>query len=101
MKYRCLGAIGPRVSPIWLDAKIIGGRTAEAASGKIIGAARDAGINCINTADAYTNGESERIVGKFLRRDHGDFGADRPSVDTWLLRPKIPLYWAAGAIRLI
>ncbi len=73
MEYRYLGASGLRVSPICLGAMMFGGRTGEAASGKIIGSARDAGINFIDTADAYTNGESERIVGKFLRRDRGDW----------------------------
>jgi len=79
MEYRHLGSGGLRVSPICLGTMMFGGRTSEAASGKIIAAARDAGINFIDTADAYVKGESERIVGKFIRRDR----------DSWVLATKV------------
>ena len=73
MEYRHLGASGLKVSPICLGSMMFGGRTGEAASGKIIATARDAGINFIDTANRYVMGESERIVGKFTRRNRDDW----------------------------
>ena len=73
MEYRYLGASGLKVSPICLGSMMFGGRTSEASSGRIIASARDAGINFIDTADAYVKGESERIVGKFIRRHRDDW----------------------------
>jgi aryl-alcohol dehydrogenase-like predicted oxidoreductase len=72
MEYNYLGNSGLQVSPVCLGAMMFGGRTSEALSGRIIASAYDAGINFIDTADAYVKGESERIVGKFIRRrrDH-------------------------------
>jgi len=58
---------------------MFGGRASEAASGKIIAAAHGAGINFIDTADAYGKGESERIVGKFIRRQR----------DSWVMATKV------------
>ena len=48
---------------------MFGARTSGVVAGKIIGSARDSGINFIDTADGYSKGESERIVGKSIRRD--------------------------------
>jgi len=73
MEYRYLGDSGLRVSPICLGTMMFGGRTSAASSARIIASARDAGINFIDVADAYVNGESERIVGKNLRRDRDDW----------------------------
>ena len=73
MEYRYLGSSGLQVSEVCLGAMMFGGRSSEAASGKIIAAARDAGVNFIDTADAYGKGESERIVGKFIRRHRDDW----------------------------
>ncbi len=78
MKYNNLGNSGLRVSPLCLGTMMFGHRTAEAASGRIIAAARDAGINFIDTANGYAKGESERIVGKFIRRQR----------DHWVLATK-------------
>jgi len=74
MNYKRLGNSGLKVSPICLGTMMFGGRTTEAGSGKIIASARDAGINFIDTADVYVKGESERIVGKFIRRDRDQLG---------------------------
>lgn len=73
MEYRYLGSSGLQVSPVCLGAMMFGGRATEAVSGRIIAHARDAGINFIDTADAYVKGESERIVGKFIRRQRDDW----------------------------
>src|SRR3954466_15641323 len=87
MEYRSLGRTGMHVSPLCLGAMMFGawGEPDHDASIKIIHRALDAGINFIDTADVYSQGESEVIVGKALsggRRDdvilatkvHGQMG---------------------------
>src|SRR3954470_6070968 len=74
MEYRGLGRTGMHVSPLCLGAMMFGawGEPDHEISIKIIHRALDAGINFIDTADVYSQGESEKIVGKALaggRRD--------------------------------
>ena len=73
MQYRTLGRTGIKVSPYALGAMMFGaiGNPDHDDSIRIIHKALDAGINFIDTADAYSDGESEEIVGKALkgRRD--------------------------------
>ena len=74
MEYRSLGRTGMKVSPLCLGAMMFGawGEPDHDVSIKIIHRALDAGINFIDTADVYSQGESESIVGKALaggRRD--------------------------------
>src|SRR3984893_16642479 len=73
MKYRKLGRTGIEVSPYCLGAMMFGamGNSDHDDSIRIIHRALDAGINFIDTADVYSQGESEEIVGKALkgRRD--------------------------------
>jgi aryl-alcohol dehydrogenase-like predicted oxidoreductase len=68
MDYRDLGRTGMQVSPLCLGAMMFGawGEPDHDVSIKIIHRALDAGINFIDTADVYSQGESERIVGKAL-----------------------------------
>jgi aryl-alcohol dehydrogenase-like predicted oxidoreductase len=88
--WRPLGPTGVHVSPLCLGAMMFGawGNTDHEDSVRIIHAALDRGINFIDTADVYSRGESEEIVGKALaggRRDnvvlatkfHGAMGDDR------------------------
>ena len=88
MQYRTLGRTGIKVSPYALGAMMFGG-IANADHDeciRIIHKALDFGINFIDTADRYSTGESEEIVGKALkgRRDtvvlatkvHGPMGSD-------------------------
>jgi len=75
MDYRTLGRTGVKVSPLCLGAMMFGawGNTDHDESIRIIHRALDAGINFIDTADVYSRGESEEIVGKALaggRREH-------------------------------
>jgi aryl-alcohol dehydrogenase-like predicted oxidoreductase len=74
MEHRKLGATGLSVSPLCLGAMMFGawGNRDHDDSIAIIHAALDAGINFVDTADVYSRGESEEIVGKALaggRRD--------------------------------
>jgi aryl-alcohol dehydrogenase-like predicted oxidoreductase len=74
VQYRTLGRTGIKVSPYALGAMMFGaiGNPDHADSIRIIHKALDAGINFIDTADAYSHGESEEIVGEALkgRRDN-------------------------------
>jgi aryl-alcohol dehydrogenase-like predicted oxidoreductase len=74
MEYRPLGRSGMSVSQLCLGAMMFGaaGNPDHEDSVKIIHRALDAGINFIDTADVYSTGESEQIVGQALasgRRD--------------------------------
>ncbi|WP_433796044.1 aldo/keto reductase [Actinoplanes sp. CA-252034] len=73
MQYRSLGRTGVRVSTLALGAMNFGAmaRTGQDEATAIIDAALEAGINLIDTADMYGQGESERLVGKAIagRRD--------------------------------
>ncbi|HET9103060.1 MAG TPA: aldo/keto reductase [Solirubrobacteraceae bacterium] len=89
MQPRTLGSTGVKVSPLCLGAMMFGawGNPDHEDSIRIIHRALDAGINFIDTADVYSRGESEAIVGKALaggKRDnvilatkvHGTMGED-------------------------
>jgi len=74
MEMRTLGRTGVQVSSLCLGAMMFGkrGNPDHADSIRIIHRALDAGINFIDTADVYSQGESEEIVAKALaggRRD--------------------------------
>ena len=100
--YRLLGTTGLKVSPLTLGAMMFGriGNPDHEDSVRIIHRALDAGINVIDTADVYSRGESEEIVGKALagRRDdvivatkvHGAMSDDHPNQQGnsrgWIIR---------------
>ena len=101
MRYRTLGSTGIQVSTYCLGAMMFGawGNRDHDDSIRIIHAALDSGINFIDTADVYSGGESEEIVGKALvgRRDrvvlaskvHGGMGDDpneRGNSRRWIIR---------------
>jgi aryl-alcohol dehydrogenase-like predicted oxidoreductase len=73
MEYRPLGRTGIQVSKLCLGTMMFGawGNTDHDDSIRIIHAALDGGINFVDSADVYSAGESEEIVGKALkgRRD--------------------------------
>lgn len=71
MEYRTLGRAGVKVSPLCLGTMNFGKATDEKESIRIIHRALDAGINFVDTANIYSRGRSEEIVGKALkgRRD--------------------------------
>ena len=74
MEYRTLGRTGMRVSPLCLGTAQFG-RWATQDSGacaRIVHTALDVGVNFIDTADIYSAGEAETIVGKALVRGRRD-----------------------------
>ncbi len=66
MHYRNLGRSGLKVAPLAIGTMNFGNPTDRDESRRILLAALDAGINLIDTANSYNNGESERIVGEIL-----------------------------------
>src|SRR6202043_2061569 len=79
MQYRQLGRSGLKISPICLGTMMFGGPTDEATSTRIVAKAREAGVNFIDTADAYSNGNSEAVVGRAISNN-------RPN---WVLATKL------------
>jgi len=102
MDHRPLGRTGMQVSPLCLGTMMFGawGNTDHDDSIRIVHRALDAGINFLDTADVYSRGESEEIVGKALaggRRErvilatkvHGSMGKDpneRGNSRRWIVR---------------
>ncbi|MGA2492648.1 MAG: aldo/keto reductase [Roseiarcus sp.] len=74
MRYRTLGRTGIKVSPYCLGAMMFGAiaNPDHEDATRIIHKALDAGINFIDTADFYSRGESEEIVGKALKGRRGN-----------------------------
>src|SRR6202034_3330426 len=68
MEHRLLGRTGVSISKLCLGAMMFGdwGNKDHDESVRIVHSALDAGINFIDTADVYSQGESEEIVGKAL-----------------------------------
>lgn len=73
MDYVRLGNSGLMVSPICLGTMMFGDRTDTAESVRIIETAHGAGINFIDTADVYSKGGSERIVGPAIKAHRRDW----------------------------
>ena len=71
MKYRPLGRTGVQVSELCLGTMAFGGDADEAESARMYAAGRDSGINFVDTADTYCDGESERVLGR-LTKGHRD-----------------------------
>ncbi|MEO6772888.1 MAG: aldo/keto reductase [Kofleriaceae bacterium] len=69
---RLLGTTGVKVSKVALGTMSFGGDSDEATSAQVWRAARDAGINFIDTADVYNEGRSEEIVGRLMRGERDE-----------------------------
>jgi aryl-alcohol dehydrogenase (NADP+) len=79
MNYRKLGTSGLNVSPLCLGTMMFGGVTDDAEASRIVGHARDAGINFIDTANVYNDGRSEESTGRLIRADR----------DWWVVATKL------------
>jgi aryl-alcohol dehydrogenase-like predicted oxidoreductase len=101
MRFRMLGRTGVEVSVVSLGTMAFGpwAATDEADCHRMLHRALDAGVNLVDTADAYSGGEAERIVGRALgrRRDeivlaskfHWPMGGgrnDRGNSRLWIMR---------------
>jgi aryl-alcohol dehydrogenase (NADP+) len=76
---RRLGRSGLEVSSLCLGAMMFGDRADDGEAERIVGRACDAGINFIDTADAYGAGRSEEIVGRTVQRNR----------DWWIVATKV------------
>jgi aryl-alcohol dehydrogenase-like predicted oxidoreductase len=88
MEYRRLGDSGLLVSRLCLGAMMFGDQADERESQRLVAAARDAGVNFIDTANVYTKGRSEEIVG----------AAIHDARDTWVLATKVGSPMTKGVI---
>jgi len=67
MRYRKLGRTGVKVSAMCLGTMNYGNQVGETEAINIIEGALNAGVNFLDTADAYAEGRSEEIIGKALK----------------------------------
>jgi len=67
MEFRSLGRTGVQVSLLALGTGSFGTMTSEETARQIMQTALNAGINYFDTGDSYAAGESERIIGRFLK----------------------------------
>ena len=79
MKYRVLGNSGIKVSEICLGTMMFGGPTDAANAQRIIDHAADNGVNFIDTANVYTEGRSESVIGPAIKTKR----------DRWVLATKV------------
>jgi len=79
MESRSLGRSGLKVSPICLGTMMFGGQTDEALSARIINKAHGSGVNFIDTADMYNEGQSEEVTGRAIA----------PNRTHWILATKV------------
>src|SRR5688500_15550261 len=77
--YRTLGNSQLKVSPLCVGAMMFGDQTDEPVSREIVSHARDQGVNVIDTADDYSEGQYESMVGA-LRKSQRDY---------WVLATKV------------
>lgn len=79
MEYAYIGKSGLRVSRLCLGTMEFGAGTDELTANKIVESAREAKVNFVDTADAYTSGASEVMLGKLIAKDR----------DQWVLATKV------------
>jgi aryl-alcohol dehydrogenase-like predicted oxidoreductase len=111
MKTRKLGSDGPEVSVVGLGCNNIGFRINEAETKAVVDAALDAGVTLFDTADSYSAGKSEELLGRALGSRRGEaviatkFGGT-PFNGSWDSEPDAPkgsrewIRWAVeGSLR--
>ena len=69
---RLLGRTGVKVSPIALGTMAFGGDADEATAASLYRAARDAGVNLLDSADVYNEGRSEEILGRLMHHERDE-----------------------------
>tara|TARA_A100001015_G_C15020440_1_gene727714 strand:+ start:1620 stop:2633 length:1014 start_codon:yes stop_codon:yes gene_type:complete len=79
MNYKYLGVSSLKVSSLCLGTMTFGDSTSEKEADRIVTNAWENGVNFIDTADVYSHGESERLVGKFIASAR----------DWWVLATKV------------
>ena len=72
MKFKSLGRTGVKVSELCFGTMSFGGDADETTSAAMYKASRDAGINFFDTADQYSKGRSEEILGRLMKGHRED-----------------------------
>jgi aryl-alcohol dehydrogenase-like predicted oxidoreductase len=73
MQYRHLGKSPLKVSTLCLGTMMFADQTDARVAGEIVAHAREHGVNFIDTADVYSKGESEKMVGALLKGQRHDW----------------------------
>ncbi|WP_081713933.1 aldo/keto reductase [Cystobacter fuscus] len=101
-QYHLLGRSGLRVSPLCLGTMTFGtewgwGSPKETAH-RILARYLEAGGNFLDTADGYTGGTSEQLIGEYFAQ-HGGRDGSRATFapSTWRFRPRSPSAWMPPA----
>ena len=97
MEYRQLGRSGLRVSVIGLGGNTFGRYTDEERTAAIVSKAIEVGINFFDTADVYTEGESERILGLAATSNGNSSHCWKPRRLAWLSG----VLWPGLAVRQV
>ncbi|HET8591636.1 MAG TPA: aldo/keto reductase [Nakamurella sp.] len=72
MDFRTVGRTGVQVSPLCFGTMTFGAEADEQTSAQLYRRVREAGINFFDTADMYSAGESERILGRLMGSDRDE-----------------------------
>ena len=73
MQYRRLGNSNLKVSALCVGSMMFGDQTDLTEAKRIVASAREHGINFIDTADVYTKGASEKMVGELLKKNRHEW----------------------------
>lgn len=73
MHYQNLGSSNLKISALCLGTMMFGDQTEQAEAARIVAHAHDRGVNFIDTADVYTNGASEAMLGPLLKPNRHDW----------------------------
>ena len=73
MQYRQLGSSPLKVSALCLGTMMFADQTDEKEASAIVAAARDQGVNFVDTADIYSKGASESMLGRILQGQRDDW----------------------------
>lgn len=73
MQYRNLGSSNLKVSALCLGTMMFGDQTDRDEAARIVAHAHEQGVNFIDTADVYTAGASEEMVGQLIRANRHDW----------------------------
>lgn len=73
MRYNHLGKSNLRVSALCLGTMMFGDQTEQAEAARIVAHAHDNGVNFVDTADVYTKGASEQMLGALIKDSRHDW----------------------------
>ena len=101
MQYRSLGKSNLQVSALCLGTMMFGDQTAREEAGAILADAREHGVNYIDTADVYTKGASESMLGELLKGQRHDWVLATKLGNKMSERPNQGYYSRAWMLRSI